>query len=150
MKTIELKRAGLEDLDLLIPLFEAYREFYQQSPNPVAARHFLRDRILADESVIFTAQTGDVKTIGFVQLYPIFSSTRMKRLWLLNDLFVDKGFRQMGIAERLIQKAQEYALATKSAGLILETGRDNLPGNSLYIKCGFHKDQEHNYYHWST
>ncbi len=72
----------------------------------------------------------------------------MKRLWLLNDLFVEKGFRQMGIAERLIQKAQEYAIATKSAGLILETAQDNVAGNSLYNKCGFHKDQEHNYYHW--
>jgi GNAT superfamily N-acetyltransferase len=57
--------------------------------------------------------------VGFVQLYALFSSTRMKKLWLLNDLYVDENYRSKGYSVVLINKAKEPCKATKTCGLIV-------------------------------
>lgn len=70
-------RADVADLDQLTPLFDAYRLFYQQPPDSVAARRFLQQRIERDESIIFLA-ARDGSALGFMQLYPVFSSTALR------------------------------------------------------------------------
>jgi ribosomal protein S18 acetylase RimI-like enzyme len=85
---------------------------------------------------------------GFVQLYPLFSSTRLKKLWLLNDLYVDEMFRGQRISIMLIDEAKRLAMETNSAGLILETAKSNVIGNQLYIRTGFELDKDHHYYSW--
>jgi GNAT superfamily N-acetyltransferase len=83
-------------------------------------------------------------------LYPLFSSTRMKRLWLLNDLFVDKEYRGKGVSKQLIAAAKELCKQTNACGLVLETAKKNIVGNDLYPKVGFSLDKEHNYYSWDN
>ena len=101
------------------------------------------------ESVIFIAESEQNELTGFVQLYPIFSSTRMKRLWLLNDLYVNDRFRSQNISIQLIDAAKKLAVETDSAGLILETAKSNKIGNNLYPRTNFELDFDHNYYSWS-
>ena len=92
---MQIRRATLDDIDSLAPLFDAYRGFYGQPSDVDAARAFLRERHERDESVALIA-FDDARAVGFVQLYPIFSSVRMRRVWLLNDLYVDAGARRSG------------------------------------------------------
>ena len=61
----------------------------------------------------------------------------MKRLWLLNDLFVVNNHRGKGISVALIDKAKEHCKQTRACGLILETAKDNKVGNNLYIFGGW-------------
>lgn len=86
--------------------------------------------------------------MGFVQLYPLFSSVQMKRLWLLNDLYVTLKFRRLKVALMLIDSAKQMASETNSAGLLLETAKSNVAGNNLYLKTDFTLDTDHNYYFW--
>lgn len=149
---ITTKKATLEDLENLNLLFNSYRIFYKKESDLEASKEFLRERIQNNESEIFIAHYSENKAekpIGFVQLYPIFSSTRLKRFWLLNDLFVDKDFRGKGISVLLIDEAKKLAVQTDSAGLMLETDKSNIEGNHLYPKTGFELDTEHNFYYWS-
>ena len=88
--------------------------------------------------------------VGFVQLYPIFSSTRMQRLWLLNDLYVEKIYKGKGISKQLIEISKSLCKQTNACGLILETAKTNIVGNELYPKVGFSLDKEHNYYFWDN
>jgi GNAT superfamily N-acetyltransferase len=87
---------------------------------------------------------------GFVQLYPLFSSTRMKKLWLLNDLFVQEEYRGKGYSLALIEKSKKLCEETGACGLMLETHKENIIGNKLYERTGFSLDAEHNYYSWNT
>ncbi len=50
-----VRRAAIEDLDLLVPLFDAYRQFYRKTPDAALARQFLQERLERDESIIFLA-----------------------------------------------------------------------------------------------
>jgi len=144
---ISIKKATAENLEKLVPLFDAYRVFYRKESNEEQARLFLGERIERAESVIYLAFDGE-KAIGFTQLYPLFSSTRMKRVWLLNDLFVDLAYRGKGVSKLLIKAAKDLVRETGAAGVSLETEKSNTIGNQLYPATGFELDEEHNFYFW--
>ena len=144
-----VRKAEVNDLEKLAELFDAYRIFYEKDSDLTEAKKFLLERITNKESWIIVATEKDA-LIGFVQLYPIFSSTRMKKLWLLNDLFVDENHRGKGISKQLIDKCKDLCKDTEACGLILETAKTNTTGNSLYVKTGFVQDENHNYYSWDV
>lgn len=144
------RKATIKDIDQLCILFDLYRVFYQKESDPHAARKFMLDRLQQNDAEIFVAENENNSLTGFVQLYPIFSSTRMKKLWLLNDLFVDEKYRKLGVSILLINKAKELCVESKSCGMILETAKSNLIANTLYQNTGFSLDIEHNYYSWDT
>lgn len=147
MKIIE---AGLKDLESAAKLFNDYRVFYEKTSDIEGAKKFLGERISGGESVIYLALSDTGEAIGFVQLYPLFSSTSMKRLWLLNDLYVDENYRRMGVGGTLIGKAKQLARETNARGLILETSVDNFEAQGLYLKTGWIKDEEHSYFSWDN
>lgn len=127
-------------LTLILPLFNKYRKFYQVEDKPEEAEAFLRDRIEKNESKIFLAMQGDI-SIGFTQLYPSFSSLSMKRVWILNDLYVDEACRKHGVGKMLLDAAKEFAVQTNSKGLTLSTGIENETAQSLYEKYGFIRNE---------
>jgi GNAT superfamily N-acetyltransferase len=135
-----IRHASAADLDGLVPLFDAYRMFYAQPSDPVRARDFLEARFAKGESAVLVAERGP-SAIGFTQLYPIFSSVRTARTWLLNDLFVAEGARRGGVARALLDAAAAFARAQGAAGLMLETTRDNAPARALYRAAGWHEDE---------
>ncbi len=141
--------AELSHLDLLSPLFDAYRVFYRQTSDLAAARSFLAARLQQKESVIFLALEEETPC-GFTQLYPIFTSVGMRRSWLLNDLYVAASFRQRGVAQALIDRAKDWSRQTQAAGLLLETEQDNVEGNQLYLKTGFELYDANNFYFWKN
>ncbi len=146
----KIQKATAEHIDEVALLFDAYRVWYGKTSDLKAAKAFLRARIEREESEIFIAYNDFGEMAGFTQLYPLFSSTRMKRLWLLNDLFVHPDFRGIGISKKLIERAKELCRATNACALILETEKSNLIGNELYPRTGFELDVEHNHYEWTT
>jgi GNAT superfamily N-acetyltransferase len=146
----KIKKATVNDLKFLVELFDKYRVFYEKESDKPKAAIFLTERLKLNDSEIFVAETENYDLVGFVQLYPLFSSTRMQRLWLLNDLFVTKDYRGKGVAKKLIETSKELCKQTNACGLILETANTNNIGNELYPKVGFSLDMEHNYYSWDN
>jgi ribosomal protein S18 acetylase RimI-like enzyme len=144
------RKATSNDVEHLSELFNAYRMFYQKASAIQSAKTFLEDRISNKDSEIFVAQNTTNKLVGFVQLYPLFSSTRMKKFWLLNDLFVHPEFRGNSISIGLIQKAKDLVLESKACGMYLETEKSNLIGNALYPKTGFELNKSVNFYEWNV
>ncbi|MBL7944158.1 MAG: GNAT family N-acetyltransferase [Flavobacteriales bacterium] len=144
-----IRQAIAEDLDELVPLFDAYRVFYGQKSDHVGARYFLHERIVYNESVVLLL-IADRQAVGFVQLYSVFSSVRMQPMWLLNDLFVDSAFRGQGLSRLLIEASKQLARNTEACGLLLETAITNDIANQLYRKTGFVRDEEHHYYFWTN
>ena len=145
---MQIIQAGLSDLEAVIGLFEGYRAFYRKEPDAVGAREFIRQRLSTQDSVIFLAVNEEGKGVGFTQLYPLFTSLRMKKLWLLNDLFVDPDYRGRGISMQLIEQAKELAWQSQAAGLMLETDKSNQVGNQLYPRTGFVLNSGSNFYVW--
>ncbi|RIA10040.1 acetyltransferase (GNAT) family protein [Flavobacteriaceae bacterium MAR_2010_72] len=143
MSIIEAHISHIQDL---APLFNAYRLFYKQPSDLEGAKQFLKERLQNKESVIYLAYM-DKKTVGFTQLYPLFSSVSMKPMYLLNDLYVTAEYRGHGIGEALINKAKSLCSEKNYKGLALQTANDN-PAQKLYERLGFIKDSDL-YYNWT-
>ena len=104
-------------------------------------RDFILQRLQLNESTIFFAQVAD-KVVGLTQLYPLFCSLEMKRIWLLYDFFVDPSSRKQGVAEALIARAGQLAKESDSAFIMLSTATDNTRAQALYEKNGFVRDTD--------
>lgn len=138
MKTT-VRQAQVEDVDALVPLFDAYRQFYDQPSDLTRARNWLRARIGANESVVMLAEC-EGRAIGFSQLYPMYSSVQTARIWVLNDLYVVPEARRHGAARALLKAAIEYARDDGASRLQLETGRRNEAARALYRDAGWQED----------
>lgn len=127
------------DLDALAALFDAYRQFYGQPSDPAASRDWLCQRLRFGESRALLARL-DGKAAGFGQLYPMFSSVRLARIWILNDLFVLPQMRRRGVARRLLDAAADFAREDGAAWIQLETARDNEAARATYRAAGWRED----------
>ena len=139
-----IRQATTDDLDQLSILFAKYREFYEQPFEPGAAKQFLKERLIREESVVFIVMENE-QQLGFTQLYPSFSSVRMKKIWILNDLFVSADHRQKGVARSLITHVLEYSKATGRKKVVLSTAYDNINAQKLYENLGFVREDFYNY-----
>ncbi|UKB82891.1 GNAT family N-acetyltransferase [Chryseobacterium sp. MEBOG06] len=143
------RKAVISDLPQLAELFDQYRVFYHKESDISAAKNFLRERLDNKDSEIFVSEENRILT-GFVQLYPIFSSTRMQRYWLLNDLYVNPNHRGKGYSKKLVEESKELCRFSKACGILLETGKGNDIGNQLYPSCGFKLYDSVNFYEWNN
>lgn len=138
---MNIRRAGADDLDALAHLFDAYRQFYAQPSDVPGARAFIEARLVNNESVIFIAD-GPKAAAGFTQLYPLFTSVGMQRLWLLNDLYVAADQRRTGAATALMAAAHAHAIETGASGVMLETQKTNAAAQALYRRLGYRRNEE--------
>ena len=144
---IKVIKASEKNLDEIVPLFDAYRIFYEQPSNIEATQDFLLNRLKNKESVLFLAYYNNTP-VGFTQLYPVFSSVSLQSFYILNDLYVTHNFRGKGIGEALLNEAKNLCQIEQCKGLSLETAIDN-PAQKLYEKLGWKKDTEFLHYFWA-
>src|SRR5256885_1014079 len=88
MNSTAIHTAIPEDAALIAPLFDAYRQFYEQPADADAALAFITARLERGESVILLARRPDGSALGFCQLYPSFCSVLAAPIYVLYDLFV--------------------------------------------------------------
>lgn len=145
--------ANIEHLEAAAALFDQYRVFYEQPSDLGAARQFLSARFEAEDSAIFLARE-ETDSVGFMQLYPSFSSVSMRRTWILNDLFVRRwrslpreSHRKQGIAKLLMNAAETHARATGTVRISLSTQINNATAQSLYESLGYRREQS--FYHYT-
>jgi GNAT superfamily N-acetyltransferase len=136
---VVVRQATVADLDLLAPLFDAYRQFYRWPSEPERGKRFLLERFEHNQSVIFLAFEG-TEAVGFTQLYPSFSSGSMARIFVLNDLFVTPGGRGRGTGSALLRAAAEYGRREGAVRLILQTEVTNTTAQRVYEKLGWKRD----------
>jgi len=137
----EIVQGTPADVGEVAPLLDAYRQFYGKPPDVEAARRFLFARLSKGESVLFLARSAE-QVLGFVNLYPVFSSVNLTQQWILNDLFVAEGARKLGVGRALTERARQLAESTQANGLTLETGIENLAAQKLYESTGWKRDHE--------
>ncbi|PKG37863.1 GNAT family N-acetyltransferase [Psychromonas sp. Urea-02u-13] len=134
-------------LDKLVVLFEEYRFFCGFERSPKETKAFLKKLIVNEESVIFIAVDPETDSImGFVNLYPSYSTLALQRLWILNDLGVSGDFRGKGVSKALIFKVQEFAKQSNAIRIELKTGCTNTTALSLYQSMNFTVDTDNVYY----
>ncbi|MCL2698553.1 MAG: GNAT family N-acetyltransferase [Oscillospiraceae bacterium] len=147
MQNVTIKIASIDDdIEQIISIVKKYREFYninEQDENEIEV--FIRERLINNDSKIFIAINETIrKIIGFIQLYPLFSTVSLKRQWILNDLYVIDSERKNGIATELMNNVFDY-FKDKAKGCILVTSKTNIPAKQFYDKLGW-KTGDYDFY----
>ena len=146
----DISRATVEQVSLVAPLYDAYRQFYEQPSDIDLAIRFLTERLSKEESVVLLArETEDGTPDGFVQLFPSFTSVAANCIWILNDLFVDPSFRRRGLARALMNAAKAFAESTGAVRIGLMTAHTNTQAQSLYESLGYVMDTDFRSYNLS-
>jgi ribosomal protein S18 acetylase RimI-like enzyme len=142
---MEVFQARLEHLETVSQLFDQYRVFYRSPSDLESASKFLQERLRKGDSIIFVVSNNG-RMVGFAQLYPSFSSVSMKRVWILNDLFVEQTYRKQGAAKLLLSATENFARQTEAIRISLATQISNVAAQSLYESLGYCKDEEFHHY----
>ncbi|MBW3530283.1 GNAT family N-acetyltransferase [Shewanella sp. NKUCC06_TVS] len=137
-----ITRADVTHVHEVAVLFNEYRQFYGRRDDVAAAEQFIHARLLDESSVIFIAKDNQGLGLGFVQMYPSFSSLRMAPMLILNDVYVTQHARCVGIGRALVQQAASYAKAHNMSYLMLETQQKNQRAQGLYEGLGFVRNQD--------
>jgi AcrR family transcriptional regulator len=141
-KSLHVVQADKAQLEASATLFDQYRQFYEQQPDPALARKFIGDNIKKGRSVIYLATDNAGQALGFVQLYPGWCSVAARPLWTLYDLFVTPNARRRGVAIALMEAAGKLARKSKACRIDLETAIDNYEAQALYESLGYQREVE--------
>jgi GNAT superfamily N-acetyltransferase len=105
---MQIRLATGADVEQLTGLFDLYRQSLGQPSENHKCRQFVSARLSEGDTMIFIAR-HEVQALGFIQLYPSYSSVSLKPVWYFDDAFVVELYRGTGIAKGLIAKAKELA-----------------------------------------
>ena len=136
---LTIERATAGDLEALLPLVTAYREFYEQRADTVRERALIARHLDTGTSTIFIARC-DGNAVGFAQLFQTFSTVWLGPSLILEDLFVLPSARGAGIATKLLERALTYSRETSAVGMFLETAMDNRTAQRVYERAGWTRE----------
>ncbi|MEK8031743.1 N-acetyltransferase [Ideonella sp. DXS29W] len=137
-----VRRARPDDFEALADLFDAYRVFYEQPSDPGLARRFLAERLERGEAIVFVAPSAEGEGLdGFCLMYPTFCSVVARPFRWFNDLYVRPQARDRGVADALMQAAEDDARDAGCARLDLQTAHTNLRAQGLYESRGWKLDE---------
>ena len=140
MTPVHIRLATPADADTVAPLFDAYRQFYEQAPDLAGAKAFIAERLEREESVILLALDATQTAVGFCQLYPTFCSVDAAPIYTLYDLFVAPAARKTGAGRSLLMAAEATARTHGKVRMDLTTAHTNTTEQSLYESLGWTLD----------
>lgn len=138
--SLAIRTALPSDAACIAPLFDLYRQFFTGRADIETSRRFLAERLERNESVVVAA-FEDEAAVGFLQLYPLFSSWYAKRQWFLSDLYVVGSHRKRGIGRRLVCSGIDVARSDGSRSILVEIPLSQPHLIAFYISLGFAKDE---------
>ncbi|MCA2014769.1 GNAT family N-acetyltransferase [Vibrio tritonius] len=125
------------------PLFNDYRIFHQQKSDLSQAEQYLTARLMKQESIMFLATSPAKEPLGFVQLYPTYSSVTAGRILLLSDLYVSPNARRQGVATALLQRVKDHAADIHAQRVVLLSNKCEEEGvHQLCSKLDYQPNSE--------
>ena len=139
---IAIEHMRAEYFDEVARLYHSYREYFAAgaASDPALSATFLKDRIARSECVLFVA-LADGRAVGFINLYPLWSSWYCKRIWFVSDLYVDDSARRRGAAALLVERAKAFAKDSGASSMMVELPKNEPHLYKFYANLGFIKDK---------
>ena len=126
-----------KNIDEVLPLIREYQVFYGvEEIDEKKNKLFFSQFVKSNENGVLHLYRVDQKAIGFTTIYKGFSSTRVKAVAVLNDLYVQPEYRGNGYGKELITNAFNMAKAMGFSRLQWLTAEENQTAQKLYNGLG--------------
>jgi ribosomal protein S18 acetylase RimI-like enzyme len=140
VENVELRAAGVEDLDLVLGLMRGLYASDHISFQEPRARRALAG-LLAEprlgEVWLVEARSEVVEAIGYAVLTLGYSLEFGGRFWLLDELFIRDEQRGRGVGGQVLRRIEEAGRALGLHAIRLEVSRTNGRAQDLYRRAGF-------------
>ena len=134
-----IARAGIGDLDALIPLMRGYCDFYEVSPSDAELRALALTLIEHPDTAgvqLLARDDDDGTAAGFATIFWSYSTLSACAIGVMNDLFVAPGARGRGLGTELIGACEAECSARGVAILEWQTAHSNARAQSVYDRSG--------------
>lgn len=135
---MNIRPASTADHSQLTKLMNQYIVDFYKQPEPLEKDlTMLIEHLLKSPSagLQFVAEEKE-NLIGFATLYFTFSTLKVKKQAILNDLYVIPKARGQKAGEQLFTACLQYIRENGFSSMTWETARDNVVAQSLYNKMG--------------
>jgi GNAT superfamily N-acetyltransferase len=129
------------DLAALSALVDAYRVFYDQPENLIGATAFVRERLASKDSRFFVVRVPNAGIVAFAHLLTSLDTLALRRIGILEDIYVENDHRKGGIGGALLDAAEAYARERGFSRLTISTAHQNRAAQRLYLAHGYEPDQ---------
>ncbi|TCJ01320.1 GNAT family N-acetyltransferase [Cytobacillus praedii] len=137
-QSIDIRPATNQDVnELYILMMQYIVDFYKQpEPNENELKGLITHLLENPSAGLQLIAEENGEFLGFSTLYFTFSTLKVKRQAILNDLFVVPHARVKKIGERLFQRNLDYIRENDFSSMTWETAKDNIAAQALYKKLG--------------
>jgi ribosomal protein S18 acetylase RimI-like enzyme len=146
VKKLLVQSVSEKYIDQSVNVVEEYRKFCGFNVSTKGTKDFFKNIHKENKAATLIAISEEDEVMGFVNLYPSYSTLSLRKIWILNDLGVSSKFRRLGVAQALIKKSIEFAKETDAIRIELKTAKNNLNAQMLYSEIGFQTDKDNVYY----
>ena len=141
---MDIRKAKIQDYEQIIKL---YNDLYNAEKNfdinlsktyNISSKQEtkIKNRIKSRKQ-LFLVATDQEKIVGLVDGYILDNDNHIKKVGYLDHLCVDKSYRGLGIANKLIDSFAEKMKNKNVSYLKLNAFKANVPAINLYEKLGF-------------
>jgi GNAT superfamily N-acetyltransferase len=137
MHNLHVRVARESDTDAVTALMYEYIVVFYKSPSPSIEKLQSLIQMLLEgrEGIQFVAES-DGRIVGFTTLYFTYSTTRVNKIVMMNDLYVIEEMRGKGVAGKLFEACSTYTNDNDYAAMVWETAKDNKRAQRFYEKMG--------------
>ncbi|MCM3216674.1 GNAT family N-acetyltransferase [Niallia taxi] len=140
MRQYSISQCEIKDAENLVEIMKGYRDFYK---TPIVEDKkildFIKNIISNKELGVFFVCKDEEKIIGFATLYSTFSSLRLSKALIMNDLFVLPQYRKQGIGQLIFNQCRKYANENGYAYMEWVTDKENKTAQRFYESNGSEK-----------
>lgn len=136
--SINILAASDSDIDAIVPLVQQYWRFEAIEGFQAARIQELLRRVIQDPSLGRAwLATADGKPAGYLLAVYVFSLEYQGLTAEIDELFVDPGYRGLGLGGRLLETAEHSFRLRGCTKVFLQVGRDNEAARAFYHSRGF-------------
>ncbi|WP_045860579.1 GNAT family N-acetyltransferase [Teredinibacter purpureus] len=135
----KLESVSARNLADVLPLIRAYQEFYNTNVSDQNNEEFFSQFGESNSAgcQFLCRMSGQV--VGFATVYFSFTSTIIRKVAVLNDLFVVPEHRGKGVGRALIEHCRAYAKENGAVRMQWLTAPDNISAQILYDSLNTNK-----------
>ena len=147
---IEIRKASESDCEGITALMRTFAEYeklgqYCEITEEKLSTAMFREGAFVEGIVAFDDET----MIAYALFYKSFASFRGQRGVYLEDIFIDKNYRGMGIGETMLKKIAQSAKSQGAERIDFQVLDWNAPAIGFYEKLGAVSNQDESHFKFS-
>lgn len=129
---IDIREAGLGDIDRLVPLFVEMEDYYGEASVTVEDARDCLEKCLVPGPNQFVLAAFTPEAVGFATVFQMFPGAGLQGVWFLKELYVSGRARGLALGERMMRVCAQTVVDRGGIRFDFTTDGDNQRAQRFY------------------